>query len=140
MSTKTRNERIQRLLSEGLSEARQRNMHAMKESYCAVHLANKCATLQEQQSRLVPYQEARKLQQWMRENPALVYGVLGDLSVEQLANLAEIPTLFGSYILGQLHEAMVDEEEMQDKEPDREAEHDLRERINGYRPDMLGVC
>lgn len=129
----TPNEHIQQLLSEGITEARKRNFHLLEDTYCAVHLAKKYAALQEQQSRLVPYQEAHKLQQWMRENPVLARDALTHLNIERLAELAANPALFGYYILGQLHEVMTDNEE-----PDQEAEQ-LHDPVNGYRLDELGV-
>ncbi|ADE14139.1 hypothetical protein Nhal_0966 [Nitrosococcus halophilus Nc 4] len=129
----TNNEHIQQFLSEGITEARKRNFHLLEDSYCAVHLAKKCAELQAQQSRLAPYHEARNLQQWMWEKPVLARDALAHLHIEQLAELAANPTLFGYYILGQLHEIMTDNEE-----PDQKVE-DLHDPVNGYRLDELGV-
>jgi hypothetical protein len=44
------------------------------------------------------------IEQWMKENPELVYQTLGELSVSKLARLIEDDIALGAYLFEQLNE------------------------------------
>ncbi|QBQ56211.1 hypothetical protein [Nitrosococcus wardiae] len=137
MSAKTRNERIQQLLSEGLKEARKIGIKKPQEGDgCAVYLAKKMAR-SERGYKVIP-QTNIEFQKWVRNTPEIVFDVLHDMDSRKLADLLFTPEKLGQFIIDALAEAYEDYKSME-SEPDKEDEHDLRDRINGYRLDMWGV-
>lgn len=68
------------------------------------------------------------IKQWMKENPELVYEVLGDLSVTALANRIDDDMDLGKYIREQLEETYKDQMEATylPREPDTERMREAR--------------
>jgi hypothetical protein len=138
----TRNEAVQKYLTEGLKAARNAGMPpAVEDGYCAAYLAQKLAHLERDNAMAYTPSERKRLSSWMHQNADAVLDVIGDITTIKLAELAEKGEFaLGDYLTSKFTAAMLHELESTDAEPCHLAEDDMRERVKGYQVEELGFC
>lgn len=133
----TRNEKIQNTLSEALTKARELGIpEKSHDHYCAAYLAARYVDLKERADFKIT--DCAYTRFWMKQNKEIVYQVLSDLNIEELANIVDNPKLFHAYIaLGIIEEIKYQQGW---DEPDHAKEDDDRQRYQDYNLEKLGVC
>jgi hypothetical protein len=137
----TRNEAVQKYLTEGLKAARATGMSPLTEdSYCAAYLAQKLAHLERDNAMAYTQPERDRLADWAFANPVYAREAISDLTDEKLAELFRAgEATLGDYLMGKAQAAMIDDLEGQDAEPCHIAEDDLRASLRDYKVEEMGV-
>jgi hypothetical protein len=127
---KTFNERVQGHLSEALKNARANHIPArLEDGYCASYLAQRLASVEGGKALAFTAVERDQLADWAADNEDYIREVFRDLDHQKILELFRLGEFaFGDYVMGKAVQAMLDDLECRDSEPDHIAEDDMRQR------------
>lgn len=138
---KTQNEKAQAYISEGITECRALGLpNALLGDYCAAYLAQKLAATADCKAQSFTQRERDDLADWMEDNRESAREVRNELSIAKLAAMArQGEWALGDYVMSKLTEAMIEELESTDTEPDHIRDDDMRQRVRDYKLENRGV-
>jgi hypothetical protein len=138
----TKNEAIRKYISKAVSYCKRKHLPVvMWGDASTAYLAQQLVARDENKLMEFSPSERSRLADWMGDHEDYVIDVIHDLTPSKLAELVRQGNgAMEDYVTSKLTESMLYDLESQDSVPDREAEHDARQRVRDYMLEELGVC